>query len=195
MIIIQHRVNDLKSLLNTNKHFGVEIDVRSNNSELYLAHDPFTEGVTLRKFLEEYDHGQLVVNVKEDGLESACLELFERFGVRNYFFLDQPIPTLVRRGLRGFRDGACRISEFESIHSLLLQAPFCEWAWVDFFSKPQMNAEYLVTLRDCGLKLCIVSPEVHSFDREQEAILLKKFLEVQGFSPDAVCTKNPRIWS
>ena len=31
MIIIKHRVNSIKELLNTSKDFGVEIDLRSNN--------------------------------------------------------------------------------------------------------------------------------------------------------------------
>ena len=40
MIIIKHRVNTIESLKKTSKEFGVEIDLRSNNKEIYLNHDP-----------------------------------------------------------------------------------------------------------------------------------------------------------
>ena len=36
MIIIKHRVNTIESLKKTSKEFGVEIDLRSNNKEIYL---------------------------------------------------------------------------------------------------------------------------------------------------------------
>jgi hypothetical protein len=194
MIIIQHRVNDLLSLRNTPKDFGVEVDVRSTDSDLYLSHDPFTKGVSFREYLEGYNHRLLVLNVKEDGLESACLELLNNFGVKDYFFLDQPIPSLVRGGLQGFRDVACRMSEFESIQSTRLQAPFANWVWVDFFMKPEIEVGLFGTLKSLGLKVCLVSPELHSIDRIHEVRELRDILFSQGVTPDAVCTKYPEKW-
>ena len=40
MEIIIHRVNKIKFLKSIPKNFGVEIDVRSFNSELILNHEP-----------------------------------------------------------------------------------------------------------------------------------------------------------
>jgi hypothetical protein len=194
MIVIQHRVNDLLSLRSTPKALGVEVDVRSTGSELYLSHDPFTSGVSFTDYLESYNHRLLVLNVKEDGLESACLELLQNFGVNDYFFLDQPTPSLVRGGLDGFRDVACRMSEFESIQSLKLQAPFAKWVWVDFFMKPEIEVGLFETLRSMGLRICLVSPELHSIDRTHEVQELQDILFSQGVSPDAVCTKYPEKW-
>jgi hypothetical protein len=194
MIVIQHRVNDLPALRNTPKIFGIEVDIRSSGSDLYLSHDPFTEGARFEEFLESYNHRLIVLNVKEDGLESACLELLARFGVSEYFFLDQPIPSLVRGGLQGFRDVACRLSEFESIESLKLQAPFAKWVWVDFFMEPKIRVGLFETLRSLGLKICLVSPELHSIDRSQEVRELREILLTQGVTPDAVCTKYPERW-
>ena len=41
MIIIKHRVNTISELKKIDKKFGVEIDLRSNKSKIYLHHDPF----------------------------------------------------------------------------------------------------------------------------------------------------------
>ena len=41
MIIIKHRVNNSKNLNKLNINYGVEIDLRSYNKDIYLHHDPF----------------------------------------------------------------------------------------------------------------------------------------------------------
>ena len=77
--IIYHRVNTLKKLLSTPTSYGVEIDIRSYNEELIIHHDPFTEGLLFKTWLENYNHKFLVVNIKEEGLEEQifqCLPLF-----------------------------------------------------------------------------------------------------------------------
>jgi hypothetical protein len=194
MIIIQHRVNDLDSLIITPTSMGVEIDVRSNSNELYLSHDPFVPGVSLEMFLKSYNHSLLVLNIKEDGLEERCLELLVRHEVRSYFFLDQPAPSLIRRGLRGNRDGACRYSEYEHFESVSLMAKFCDWVWVDFFHASRLDTLRIASLVSLGLKICVVSPELHSKDRVNEVSFLVESFQHLGFIPDAVCTKFPELW-
>ena len=44
MIIIKHRVNTSKELKKLSINFGAEIDLRSNNKDIYLHHDPFKKG-------------------------------------------------------------------------------------------------------------------------------------------------------
>lgn len=195
MIIIQHRVNDLDSLLNTPSSMGVEIDVRSNSNGLYLAHDPFVPGVSLEVFLENYNHTFLVLNVKEDGLEQRCLELLARYNVHDYFFLDQPAPSLIRRGLGGSHDGACRYSEYEHFESVALVATFCDWVWLDSFHVSRVDETSISSLRSLGLKICVVSPELHSKDRVGEVESLVKGFQHLRFIPDAVCTKFPELWT
>jgi hypothetical protein len=173
---------------------GVEIDVRSTSNELYLSHDPFVPGVSLEVFLENYKHSFLVLNVKEDGLEKRCLELLVRYSVRSYFFLDQPAPSLIRRGLGGNRDGACRYSEYEHFESLSLLSKFCDWVWFDFFHISRVDESQVSSLRSLGLKICVVSPELHSIDRLGEVDSLVGSFQHIGFIPDAVCTKFPELW-
>ena len=73
MILIQHRVNNITHLKRINKKFGIEIDVRTNNSKLILHHDPFKIGTDLDIFLKYYQHKFLIINIKEEGIELKVL--------------------------------------------------------------------------------------------------------------------------
>jgi len=195
MILIRHRVSDLESLVDTPNTLGVEIDIRSNENTLYLSHDPYVRGcVSLEQFLEIYDHAFLVLNVKEDGLEDQCLELLSRHNISSYFFLDQPAPTLIRRGLQGNRDGACRYSEYEGIETVSLLSGFCDWVWLDHFHESRVDHSAIASLRALGLKICMVSPELHLEERVKEVRRLVNNLRLSGLMPDAVCTKFPDLW-
>ncbi len=54
MIIIKHRVNTIKDLKKTDKNFGVEIDLRSSQSDIYLHHDPFKKGELFNKWAKSF---------------------------------------------------------------------------------------------------------------------------------------------
>lgn len=195
MIIIQHRVNQIDLLQQTPKHLGVEIDIRSNYMDLYLSHDPFIQGPSLADFLDHFEHSFIVLNVKEEGLEDRCVEIMRKKGVANYFFLDQSMPLLIKRGLNGERDGACRLSEYESLDTVTNLSLFCNWVWVDSFTPGSVSIETLKTLKALGLKICLVSPELHGVHRQKEIQSLVSFYQELNFQIDAVCTKFPENWS
>ena len=44
MTPIIHRVNDIKLLKDLPNNYGLEIDVRSNNNNLILSHEPTDQG-------------------------------------------------------------------------------------------------------------------------------------------------------
>lgn len=180
--------------MSTPSRLGVEVDIRSNESGLYISHDPFSSGEKLSAWLDQYRHAQLVLNVKEEGLEEACIELMASHGVSRYFFLDQSIPFLVKRGLAGHRDGACRVSDFESIESAKKLAEICEWVWVDSFEDEFDHLGTVRMLSDLGLKTCLVSPELHSPDRIEESMRLRDAVLESRVKVDAVCTKLPSMW-
>jgi hypothetical protein len=170
----------------------VEIDVRSHKNGLYLSHDPFSTGESLQEWLEGYEHELLVVNVKEEGLENLCLSLLGGAGVTNFFFLDQSAPYLIRRGMGGARNGACRASDFESLNANMSR--FCDWVWVDSFSQRDVEDLQIGTLKARGHKVCLVSPELHGAERIQEARMLAQNIQTSLQLPDAVCTKQPSLW-
>ena len=60
MLIIKHRVNTSKELKKLSHNFGVEIDLRSNNQNIYLHHDPFKNG-------ELFSDGGRVLNITSMG--------------------------------------------------------------------------------------------------------------------------------
>ena len=45
MLIIKHQVNTLDELYSTDTSNGIEIDIREDNQDIVLAHDPFTKNV------------------------------------------------------------------------------------------------------------------------------------------------------
>jgi hypothetical protein len=195
LIIIQHRVNEVEMLLKTPSHFGVEVDIRSNDVELYLAHDPFVPGQSFRKFLDSYDHSLIVLNVKEEGLEDRCIELLEAKGIQDYFFLDQSMPFLIKRGLNGAKDGACRASEYESLATVENLKLFCDWVWADSFESGPESVERLKKLSSFGLKICVVSPELHGMRRSTEIDILQTAIHDSKVQIHAVCTKFPEKWA
>lgn len=194
MIVVRHRVNEAKILEKCPINQGVEIDIRSDNEGLYLSHDPFVSGERLGKFLSSYRHKLLILNVKEDGLEDAISRELSRSKVRNYFFLDQAGPTIIRRGGLGNKEAAIRYSEYESLETVKLMAHFASWVWIDSFSKRELDPDLIETFRAIGLKTCLVSPELHDLARESEADDFVERSSKLGLKFDAVCTKFPEKW-
>ena len=73
MEIIVHRVNSINKLKKIPKTFGAEIDLRAYKSKIILNHEPFKSGDTLDDFLKNYNHGTLILNIKEDGIENEVI--------------------------------------------------------------------------------------------------------------------------
>ena len=86
MEIILHRINTLNKLKKIPLKYGVEIDVRSNNSKLILNHEPFTEGELLDNYLEVYGHGTIIFNIKEAGIEEEVINLAKKFKLKSFFY-------------------------------------------------------------------------------------------------------------
>ncbi|WP_176086406.1 hypothetical protein [Martelella sp. HB161492] len=209
MIIIHHRRNSVAELQQTKPEYGVEIDLRNHGKELIVFHDPFNDAaVNFEEWLASYHHHFMIANVKEEGLEPKLLELFEKYGVKDYFILDESLPFIRKFALQGLPNFAVRVSEFESIETALRLQDYLkkedkrvDWIWVDSFTGEPLAHDALLRLRDAGFKLCQVSPELHHVDRPDcwqpkiEAFLDKlDKLEAGGFRPDMVCTKMPELW-
>ena len=92
MEIIIHRVNKISQLKKIPQNYGVEIDLRSYKKKIILSHDPKKNGVSLDLFLKNYNHGTLVLNIKEAGIEDEVLSKVKKKGLKNFFLLDVEIP-------------------------------------------------------------------------------------------------------
>ncbi len=194
MLIISHRINTIDLLKTTPQNFGVEIDIRSFGEELIVNHDPFERGENLLNWIEFYNHKFLILNVKEEGLEDKLLSLMKLHNINNYFFLDQSFPFLMKTINSGVKKVALRLSEYESIDTILNLSGKVEWVWVDFFNKFPLSIEKIIQLKENKYRICLVSPELQGHNPEIEIPKMKEFLGDNIKSIDAVCTKRSELW-
>ena len=194
MKIIAHRINSLSELLASPAKYGVEVDIRSYGDKLVIHHDPFIEGEPFDAWIAAYQHGTLILNVKEEGLEARLIALMQSKGIADYFFLDQSFPFLVKWSEVGEHRCAVRVSEFESIETALTLAGKVDWVWVDCFTKFPLSEDDALRLKNAGFKLCLVSPELQGRNAEIEIPALASLLRERNIESDAVCTKRPELW-
>ena len=71
------------------------------------------------KMGKEMNNGTLILNVKENGLENELLKTMQCFQIENFFILDQSFPYLITTINNGEKRCAARLSEYESINSVL----------------------------------------------------------------------------
>ena len=99
--IVIHRVNKIKDLLEIPNNYGCEIDIRSFGDKLILNHEPYQDGELLSNYLDSYNHGLLVLNIRENltktlkrvGVEilrgHGRIESHQKVGIRNKNGMDQ----------------------------------------------------------------------------------------------------------
>lgn len=194
MKVISHRINTISDLEQLPGIYGAEVDIRSAGSRLYIHHDPYVPGVDFEEWLDRYQHGTLILNVKEDGLEEKLISLMESYSVRDFFFLDQSIPTTVRLAKDNETRLAIRYSEFESIDTVKSFSGLADWVWVDCFNHFFLDIESAQELKMLGFKLCLVSPELQGRNDTLELEKIKETISAWPIKIDAVCTKKVKFW-
>ena len=195
MHTILHRINTIAKLEKTPSNFGVEIDIRSNGKNLILHHDPFEQGELFEDWIRSYHHGTLILNVKEEGLESSLLKLMNQYKINDFFFLDQSFPFLMKTASMGESRCAVRVSEYENIETVLSLSGMIDWVWVDCFTRFPLKKKDADQLTNAGFRLCLVSPELQGRKERTHVIEFRRELEQLGIKGDAVCTKYADLWN
>ena len=131
MEIIIHRVNKIKLLEKIPKKMGCEVDIRTDGSKLVLNHDPLSKGDDFLNFIDRYDHGTLVLNIKESGIEHTVLSELQKRNIKNYFLLDVEFPFLYKASINQIKNIAVRFSNFEPIEQVEIFIDKLDWVWVD----------------------------------------------------------------
>lgn len=190
MLKIAHRINTIEQLKNVPVHQGVELDLRPLVDKIIIHHDAFVDGEDFEAYLRNYDHAMIILNTKSEGMEERLIELMEKHGIEDYFFLDLSLPFLIKYMKKGIRKIAIRFSEYEPIEFVMKFAGKVDWLWVDCFSELPLNKENHEMLSQ-HFKFCLVSPELqgHPIERIED---FKN--QLQGLRIDAVCTKRPDLW-
>ncbi len=194
MIIIKHRQNEITELKELPKTLGAEIDIRTYCKELILHHDPFSKGQKLFDWLKCYEHRFLILNVKEEGLEEKIIPMLKKFNIKNYFFLDQSFPFLIKYSRKKIKYLATRLSDYENIINLINLENKVQWVWIDYFDKFPLNDENIILIKKLNFKYCLVSPELHGENKIFTINEVRENLDNLNFIPDAVCTKKPSEW-
>lgn len=210
MKIIKHR-NWGESALHL-KNLGAEIDIRGYQNKIVLSHDSlfYTENIDnllgLETFLQSFkNEGVLILNLKEEGLEDACLTLMQKYQIREWFFLDMSHPFFLRYSYdskrwnlpRISKENLCvRLSEYEPMEAVLMHQNKAKWVWIDFFNpeKYTLDQKSFHQLKEADFSICLVSPELQGFTDQK---IIKKYVDYiqKYFNVDAVCTKNPELWT
>ncbi len=192
MEFIAHRINTIVDLRNLSKEFGVELDLRDDlNGNIYIQHNPFELGESFEEYLDNYQHGTMILNIKSERIEHKVIELIKQHRIEHYFFLDSSFPMIYTLSNEGERNIALRFSEYEGLDTVRKMSGKVEWIWVDCFSQLPLNKEICEELSGLGYKICIVSPELQGRDCEIE--VYAKRLKGEGISVNAICTKSYNI--
>ncbi len=193
MLIIEHRINNIIKLSRVPFSHGVEMDIHAFGERLIVHHDARQDGERLDHWLKAFNHAIVIFNIKEEGIEEEVLIQAKLAGISNFFMLDISFPSMIRLAQSGERRIAVRVSEYEPIEQALRLASWVDWAWIDVFSSLPVGKTEVNLLRAAGLKLCLVSPELHKHSPDKIAEM-KKQIKSEGIYFDAVCTKHPELW-
>ncbi len=193
MEYIVHRVNSLKKLDKLSHKYGVEIDIRNDEEDLFLQHDPFKKGESFENFIKEYKHGTIILNIKSERIEYRVLETLRKYNVSDYFFLDSSIPMIQLLSKININKIAIRYSDYESVETVFNMRKKVKWVWVDCFKGELIKVGDYKKLKKMGLKLCLVSPELQMFDVSRIKTFAQK-MKKRNIYFHAVCTKYPNIW-
>ena len=192
MEYIAHRINTLAELKELPKEYGVELDLRDNlNGEIYIQHNPFEEGENFETYLQNYNHGTMILNIKSERIEIKILEMLKKYSIEKYFFLDSSFPMIYLLSKNGEKNIALRVSELEGLDTVRNMAGKVQWIWVDCFSKIPIGKKEAEELKKLGYKLCFVSPELEG--RDQDIEVYKNQIDQENISFDAICTKSYNI--
>ena len=195
---VAHRINNLKSLSIIENNVGIEIDIREDNQDIVLAHDPFMKNkqdkVRLIDILPFFETRFLIINVKSERIEERFLQISKNYLKRNnYFFLDSSLSVINQ--YRNNKDFifCSRYSEYESLLTTkkLVQKKLTNWIWIDVFNKLPINKEISIQLNNIKAKKCLTSPCLlgRESDIKEYAKVIKKF----DLQIDAICCKHKNI--
>lgn len=160
-MIIWHRINTIEELEEIPIEDGVEIDIRSIKGIPYLSHFIDQDGVRFEYWLKHYHlRGTLVLNVKEEGLESILIDILNKYQITNYVFLDEPFWYLLNASRKlNNKNFAIRVSKFESVDTAIKSRELSDWVWYDYFDD-YICVEDIKKLINVGFKVIMPSCEL-----------------------------------
>lgn len=192
MEIIAHRINKISELKRLPKRFGAEIDLRTYGSKIILSHDPFSKGESFKEYLENYNNGTLVLNIKEAGIEQDVIKMTKKFNIKNFFLLDLEMPFVCKSSKMTKKHLSLRFSEYESIETAKNLINKSKWIWIDTFKILPVKRSNVRILKK--FKSCLVCPE--RWGRPHDIKNYFNKLKRLNFFPNSIMTskKYAKAW-
>jgi hypothetical protein len=193
-MIVSHRINTIEQIEKLNPDEAIEFDVRDSNGKCIVEHDAFQIGLDFETFLKAVGKRFLLVNIKSEGIEMKVLELLKFYNIHNFFLFDCSFPKIIELANMGERRIGVRFSEYETIETVMSLKNKIEWVWVDSFEVFSMTKEIMEKIKNAGMKMCLVSPDLHK-KPEEIASYINSCID-NSFFFDAVCCKqhNRHLW-
>lgn len=166
--------------------YGTETDVRDLCGKLVISHDmPGENALPLDKFLPLTGTAPLplAINVKADGLAIPLREAFKN-SPHEWFVFDMSVPD-TRQQLNAGNPVYVRMSEVEKNPPWIDEA---RGVWLDAFTEQWWTPEVVRSLLRRGLKVCVVSAELHKRDHRS---MWKSLLPLRDEPNLMLCTDIP----
>jgi len=191
MELIIHRINTLKKLKKIPLKYGVEVDLRSQNSKIILSHNLNKGRDKFSNYLENYKHGTLILNIKESGIEAEVIKMVKSYPVKSYFLLDVEMPYIFTSYKKN-KKIAVRFSQYENINLAKKFINKLDWLWIDTVTKLPINKKNISIIS--RFKSCLVCPE--RWGRIKDIKKYKNFMKKINFYPTAVMTNEKciKLW-
>ena len=163
----------ISDLLNLPEDCGVCIDVsiHSTNRVLFLEKSALDLDTFLHawaKCLEttaELPYKRtLAIRVQSRGVETPCLELLEKHGIKDYFFVESSFLDVfdIRTQNPDCAKFAYRYSEYEGIEDLLRNPELYDWLFIDSLTgQTLLTRELYEWAGRKGIRICVQSPILH----------------------------------
>lgn len=186
--IKQNEKNSIQAFHRTfNMGFGTETDIRDSNGQIVISHDiPMGGEMLFDNFcaISKESNCTLALNIKSDGLAKKVKEIINLNNIQNWFVFDMSIPDMI-----SYINIGCpvftRLSDIESIPYLLNESI---GVWLDSFQSDWYNEKTITDLLGKGKKVCIVSPELHGRESDNNWNMLMNLT----FHKDLIlCTDYP----
>lgn len=149
--------------------FGIETDLRDLDGTVVISHDPPRVSPLPPSFdwlLEQISlsscNGRIALNIKSDGLSELVGSMIQTGGTdtNRFFVFDMSVPDSLSY-FKGVIPVYSRISDYEPMPAFLEKA---KGIWVDDFSGSFPQVERAKDLIAKGVRVTIVSPELHRRD-------------------------------
>ena len=190
-MIISFQTNTLSQIEKNQESAGLQLDLRSDNSDIICAEKPYENGEYLVDIAPKLKDKFIIFKIKSDGIEEEVQAICAKHGIENYFFLNSSCDARVKMMDNNIKHFAVRCSEYEPIRGSISFAGKADWVWVDSFTHTPINKENYDVLSKY-FKICVASPDIYN-QPENKTEALKQ--QLKTFKVDAVCTRYPNMWA